>query len=80
MHWLAYLGVINIDGYTSPVQPFHKQLKHRSRYNSSRSFCSATLLNINVIDVVDVQRMQRRTHAPSLPGLAPVCARMLVYI
>ena len=30
MHWLAYLGVINIDGYTSPVQPFHEQLKHRS--------------------------------------------------
>lgn len=30
MHRLAYLGMINIDRYTSPIQPLHEQLKHRS--------------------------------------------------
>ena len=30
MHRLAYLGMIDIDRYTSPIQPLHEQLKHRS--------------------------------------------------
>ena len=30
MHRLAYLGMINVDRYTSPIQPLHEQLKHRS--------------------------------------------------